>query len=209
MPHSRNLLAGLLTLLSASSVHTLLAQRIDRQAVVERHQVVNTTTDSLSSLTVGNGAFAFTTDVTGLQSFPEYYQKGVPLGTQSEWGWHSFPNPNNYTVAEAQREYTLNGRKIPYTVQVKTPERAKQAVDFLRANPHRLQLGNVGLMLLKQDGKQASIKDLRDIRQTLNPWTGEIRSHFTLEGVPMRLLSDTSFSRYSLKSWRTRSAARP
>ncbi|KUG09132.1 hypothetical protein [Solirubrum puertoriconensis] len=166
-----------------------LAQAINRQAVVERHKVLNTRTDSLSSLTVGNGAFAFTTDITGLQSFPEYYQKGVPLGTQSEWGWHSFPNTQNYQVEEAQRTYDLNGRKIPYTVQVKAPERNKGAVDFLRANPHRLQLGNLGFVLLKKDGSRATIKDLRDIRQELNPWTGEIRSHFTLEGTPVDVLT--------------------
>ena len=88
-----------------------------RQAVVERHKVLNTTTDSLASLNVGNGAFAMTVDVTGLQSFPEYYQKGVPLGTQSEWGWHSFPNKEGYQVEEAQRQYELNGRRIPYTVR--------------------------------------------------------------------------------------------
>jgi len=50
-----------------------LAQKIDRQAVVRRHNVILTSVDTLASLTVGNGAFAFTVDATGLQSFPEYY----------------------------------------------------------------------------------------------------------------------------------------
>ncbi|TGE03695.1 hypothetical protein [Hymenobacter fodinae] len=185
---SFRVLSSFLLLASAAPVAAQTAP-INRQAVVERHKVVNTTTDSLASLTVGNGAFAFTTDVTGLQSFPEYYQKGVPLGTQSEWGWHSFPNQEGYKVEESQREYLLNGRKVPYTVQVKTPERAKQAQDFLRANPHRLQLGNLGFVLLKKDGSKATIKDLRNIRQELNPWTGEISSHFTLEGVPVDVLT--------------------
>lgn len=63
----------------------LIAQKINRQVVVQRHNVRATKADSLSSLTVGNGRFAFTVDVTGLQSFPVAYQKGVPLGTQSEW----------------------------------------------------------------------------------------------------------------------------
>ena len=61
--------------------------------------------DTLSSLTVGNGEFAFTVDATGLQTFPEYYRKGVPLGTQSQWGWHSFPNAENYTHSETLKEY--------------------------------------------------------------------------------------------------------
>ena len=168
----------------------LLAQKtpIDRKALVERHTVVNTTTDTLSSVSVGNGAFAYTVDVTGLQTFPLYYEKGVPLGTQSEWGWHSFPNKEGYKFEQSLRDYDLNGRKVSYSVQVKTAGN-KEAVDFMRANPHRLQLGNLGFVLVKKNGKPATIKDLRNIRQTLNPWTGEIKSHFTLEGVPVDVVT--------------------
>src|SRR5215813_4080785 len=77
-----------------------MAQPINRKNLVERHTIVNTKFDTLSSLTVGNGKFAFTVDATGLQSFPGYYAKGVPLGTESEWGWHSFPNTDQYTFEE-------------------------------------------------------------------------------------------------------------
>src|SRR5687768_4875021 len=88
--------------------NNLIAQSqsaINRQAVVRRHTIQITKADSLSSLTIGNGQFAFTADVTGLQSFPAFYQKGVPLGTQSEWGWHSFPNTENYKREEALKVY--------------------------------------------------------------------------------------------------------
>src|SRR5690606_40936197 len=64
--------------------------KIDRKKVVQRHNVFNTKVDILNSLTVGNGTFAYTVDVTGMQSFPEYYRPGVSLGTQSEWAWDSF-----------------------------------------------------------------------------------------------------------------------
>src|SRR5688500_17479235 len=74
--------------------------RIDRKALVERHKVINNTADTLASLTVGNGKFAFTVDVTGLQSFPKEYEKGVPLGTQSEWGWNSFKDTVGYKREE-------------------------------------------------------------------------------------------------------------
>ena len=171
-------------LLLASGLATAaLGQPIDRRAVVERHKVVVTNTDSLNSLTVGNGRFAFTADVTGLQSFPRHYAAGLPLGTEAEWGWHSFPNQQQYTIAQSLRTYSLNGRPVPYAVQVKAPALNKEATDYLRANPHRLQLGNLGLVLLKQNGQPAAIQDLKNIRQELNPWTGELRSHFTLEGT--------------------------
>ena len=68
------------------------SEKIDRFALVNRHNVFNTEFDSLNSFSVGNGEFAFTVDATGLQTFPEIYDNGGCLGTQSEWGWHSFPN---------------------------------------------------------------------------------------------------------------------
>src|SRR5690349_19986656 len=69
---------------------TVLAQPIDRKALVQRHNVIITKADTFAALTVGNGRFAFTVDVTALQTFPKESSKGIPLGTQSEWGWHSF-----------------------------------------------------------------------------------------------------------------------
>ena len=90
-------------------------QKIDRQALVERHTIVVSAIDPLASLSVGNGAFAFTVDVTGLQTFPEFYKKGVPLGTQSEWGWHSFPNNENFADVESLQEYILEEAQLAPT----------------------------------------------------------------------------------------------
>jgi len=155
---------------------------IDRHALISRHNPINTKADTLGSLSVGNGHFAFTVDITGLQSFPEAYNNGIPLGTESEWGWHSFPNTNNYKFAETLKSYNIHGRERTYSVQLKN-----KAVDYFRENPHRLQLGNIGLELKKQDGSFAQTTDLRDIHQELLLYTGEIKSHFTLEGTPVDL----------------------
>jgi protein-glucosylgalactosylhydroxylysine glucosidase len=164
-------------------------QTINRKELVQRHNIHVKRSDSLSSLTVGNGAFAFTVDVTGLQSFPEYYKTGVPLGTQSEWGWHSFPNTGNYKLSEAYKEYDLNGRKISYCVQVKSPQHNKEAVEYFRVNDHRLQLGNVGLDIIKKDGKLADINDIKNIDQQIDLWTGIITSNFTVENVPIKVIT--------------------
>jgi hypothetical protein len=56
---------------------------IDRPALVSRHNPHVTTFDTLASLGVGNGNFAFTVDATGLQTFPHTYRNGIPLTTQS------------------------------------------------------------------------------------------------------------------------------
>ncbi len=166
---------------------TANAQRINREALVRRHTVRIQQADSLSSLSLGNGNFAFTADITGLQSFPDTYAGGVPLGTQSVWGWHSYPNTEQLRFDETLRVYDLDGRKIPYAVQIKEPERNKKAVEYFRVNPHRLQLGNVGLVLIKEDGSKAAIGDIKNIKQELDMWTGELRSSFTVENQPVQV----------------------
>ena len=164
-------------------------QPIDRKALVERHKVTVRKFEPLSSLSVGNGRFAFTVDATGLQSFPELYEKGVPLGTQSEWGWHSFIDTAGYEFSETLKPYALHGRKITYSVQWNEPPRNKNAANWFRQNPHRLQLGNVGFQFQKRDGSIAVVDDIQDIHQELNPWTGEIKSFFTIESIPVSVLT--------------------
>jgi len=175
------------SILSLLIFNLSFSQAIDRKAVVQRHNVHINKIDSLSSLTVGNGNFAFTVDATGMQSFPEAYANGVPLGTQSVWGWHSFPNTENLKIEEAQKVYELEGRKISYTVQPKEPERARKAVEYFRVNPHRLQLGNIGLQIKRKDGSLATADDIKNIHQQLDLWSGIITSTFTVENVPVKI----------------------
>lgn len=179
----------LIGILSCNQKQTKKNDSIDRKAVVTRHNVVNESIDSLSSLTVGNGEFAFTVDVTGLQTFPLLYEKGVALGTQSEWAWDSFKNEKNFRFEETLKSYDFNneGRDAKYSVQWKEPQRNKEATDWFRENAHRLQLGNIGFELYKKNGQRAEAKDLTHIHQELNLWTGEIHSSFQVEGEPVEV----------------------
>jgi len=94
-------------------VKAITAQPINRKALVERHTVVNQKFDSLSSLSLGNGGFAFTVDITGLQTFPLQYKNGISLGTQSDWGWHSFMNTNGYNREESLKTiFKRKGKKL-------------------------------------------------------------------------------------------------
>ena len=152
---------------------------IDREALVARNNPRVSAFDSLASLSVGNGEFAFTVDATGLQTFPEMYSKGVPLGTQSQWGWHSFGNPDNYKREEYLKEYDFGrGHKEIYACQFKEDGRQKGAANWFRMNPHRLHLGIVGLEL----GEGVKASDITDIDQTLDLMKGKITSHFMLNG---------------------------
>jgi hypothetical protein len=153
---------------------------IDRHALVSRHDVTLTRLDPESPLSVGNGEFAFTVDATGLQTFPEEYEKTIPLGTLSQWGWHTWPNPGGWQIDRfAFKEFDSHGRRVGYAdiPGERTPE-----IDWLRANPHRLHLGRIGFRLTRADGTKAAPADLSDIRQTLDLWNGVITSHFRFDG---------------------------
>ena len=160
---------------------------IDREALVNRHNIKVDQVDSLCSLTVGNGNFAFTADITGLQTFPDFYENGIPLGTQSQWGWHEFPNISGLKPEESLKNYNFHGRPEPYSVQIKEPKRAAEAGEYFRANAHRLHLGIIGLEITKKDGKEITLKDIADIHEELNLWKGEIHSTFTIEGIPVEV----------------------
>jgi hypothetical protein len=164
-------------------------QRIDRFSLVNRHNIIITKIDSLNSLSVGNGKFAFTVDITGLQTFPDYYSKGIPLGTMSEWGWHTAPNIRGYNLTQVYRTYDVHGRKIDYVHSFtgKTDTLKTAATSYLRANPHRIHLGMIGLQILKEDGTEISLKDIINPEQNLNLWTGEITSKFFVEGIPVEI----------------------
>ncbi len=155
--------------------------RIDRHALVTRHNVTITKADPLTPLTVGNGQFAFTADVTGLQSFPEFYEKGIPLGTEAQWGWHALPNPQGYKMADAMNEYEVAGRKVPYAEGTRTGGYSA-AANWLRANPHRLHLGLIGLKMTKADGSAVALADVNNVAQTLDLWAGKLTSRFEVDG---------------------------
>ena len=91
---------------------------INRYEVVTRHNPVITEADPFSPLSVGNGEFAFTADITGFQTFPEFYEKGIPLCTQSHWGWHTKPADNDtglYSLNDLTKEvFETHGRKVGY-----------------------------------------------------------------------------------------------
>lgn len=158
---------------------------IDRKALVNRNSPQITTFDSLASLSVGNGEFAYTVDATGLQTYPDIYKKGVPLGTQSQWGWHEFANPEGYKHQETLKKYDFGrGRIELYSVQFNEVGRPKEAANWFRVNPHRLHLGMIGFEFGSDSLSQSRITD---VKQTLDLWEGGINSHFVLDGKPFEV----------------------
>ncbi len=163
---------------------------INRQAVVSRNNPVVTKADPLASLSVGNGHFATTVDVTGLQSFPFDYEAGVPLNAMSDWGWHSFKNTSGLAESETQKSYDFgHGHKEVYAVEYKKGGRQQEATNFFRVNPHRLNLGTIGLELKDKAGNIVGLKDIKNIRQELLLWDGKIESAYTVDGTPVNVIT--------------------
>jgi protein-glucosylgalactosylhydroxylysine glucosidase len=160
--------------------HTAPATPIDRLALVTRHHPTLTSLDVESPFSVGNGEFAFTVDATGLQTFAEQYEATIPLGTLSQWGWHTAPNPGRWHIDTfAFKTFDSHGRAVGYA---DVPGERTPEINWLRSNPHRLHLGRIAFSLRHADGAPAVPADLTEIRQTLDLWNGRITSHFRFDG---------------------------
>jgi hypothetical protein len=171
------------------------AGRIDRKALVTRHNPRLTRVDPSAPLMLGNGNIGFTADITGLQTFTEPYSKIAPLLTEAQWAWHSFPNPQGHTVRDTQVEIDVRGHARRYGYMKDWADAEKNpAVAWIRENPHRFSLGRMALDLRAKDGSPARFADIRETRQTLDLWTGTLTSRFVYDGeavlVVTRVLPD-------------------
>jgi hypothetical protein len=153
-----------------------------RRALVERHDPVLHDLDPRSPLSVGNGEFAFTADVTGLQSLGPVYDNHVPLCTQSQWGWHAFPFPGGPSQLRLEM-FDTYGRQVGYATSSQGQE---TLFNWRRENPHRLNLGRIALLL---DGRPVEPGDLTRIEQRLDLWNGILQSRFRLADRPVTVLT--------------------
>jgi hypothetical protein len=136
---------------------------IDRQSVVRRHCVELTSPDPAAVLTVGNGDFAYTADITGMQTFAAFHDQeaarsagrlAVNTATMASWGWHSMPSREGFTLDDAMSAYQTARGPVEY------PDKFDMAAamggevpagfragTWLHVNPQRLDLGRIGLLL--------------------------------------------------------------
>lgn len=156
---------------------------IDRKKWLARHNPILTAADSQSPLTVGNGNFAFTADISGLQTLYRDYLGETPLCTMANWGWHTIPAPTpsgRYTLDDVQmNRYDFCGREVTYA-KTRFPGN-EHVYDWLRQNPHKLNLGRIGLRLA---GEDLRAEDFSCVRQELDLYTGTLKSRYQLQGEP-------------------------
>uniref|UniRef100_UPI002457D48B hypothetical protein n=1 Tax=Nocardia carnea TaxID=37328 RepID=UPI002457D48B len=178
---------------------------IDRESVVRRHTVTLTTPDPSCPVTVGNGDFGFTADITGMQTFTAFHDQtaaypagrsAVNTATMTSWGWHSMPNPDGFVLDDALSTYETPRGPVQYPDRfdmaavfgAEVPEEYR-AGTWLHVNPHRLDLARIGLALRPRPGTPAvddpAVLDVP--HQQLDLWTGTVTSAFAYAGREMRV----------------------
>ena len=159
---------------------------INRKEWTKRHDPVLTCIDAKSPLTVGNGDFAFTADITGLQTLYMEYAPETPLCTQSNYGWHTIPanTPSGkYTLDDVRMNtYDFCGREVTYA-KTKFPGN-EHVYDWLRQNPHKVNLMRISLRL---NGEEIPASGFSDIHQRLHLYEGLLESRWTLAGASSRV----------------------
>jgi hypothetical protein len=173
----------LAAIVGSAAFSTLNPKSIDREALVRRHNPVLRQLDPLSPLSLGNGEFAFTADVTGLQTLTQSYENAMPLCTMSQWGWHTKPSDLDARGLRLT-QYDTHGRVVGYQT---SSEGQTDLFNWLRENPHRLHLGQIGLRLT--NGEEIRTTDLSDVHQELDLWTGRLTSTFRLNGKPVTVIT--------------------
>lgn len=154
---------------------------IDRYSVVSRYNPTRNASSPTTPMQIGNGNFAFGTDVTGLQTFQ-------PFAIMSSWGWKNDSLPPGKTmedVLDYQGESWYNhGRLVEYDFG------GDPLIEqWLISNPNRVNLGRVGLAFLSSAGQVLDVTEtnLTDIQQSLDLWNGIITSKFSFQNVPITI----------------------
>lgn len=154
---------------------------INRKELMNRHGPILKKIDTDSPLTVGNGEFAFTADVTGMQSlYQQYLDDYMPLCTMAQWGWHTEPaaDGRHYSLADVKMtEYVYEDRIL--RLPVEKYEGNETVYEWLRHNPHRANLARISLLA---NGREIAPAALSDIHQELNLYEGRLISSFKIDG---------------------------
>lgn len=154
---------------------------INRKVLVQRHNIKLTDLEAPGPTQVGNGNFAYGFDVTGMQTFNDQFT------TMSHWSWHSTELPKGLTAADfIKTEKDTHGRMVAYDLP--NPKQS-ELTKWLSGNPHRFNLGRVGLWVKKKNGDMVNKSDIGQPVQYFDLWTAMAESNFTIEGQPVKVIT--------------------
>lgn len=162
---------------------------IDRKKIIDANNPVHCGIDYEAPLSVGNGGFCFTSDITGFQTLSSVYaQHELPLCTMSSWLWHTEPFSSE-VFSPSRDELIMTEYETVRGVQryaVKKFPGNEKIYDWFRENPHRL---NAGCIALKDNGKTIGVEEITNSNQELHLWEGYITSIFIYKGIEYSVIT--------------------
>ncbi|MEN6536414.1 MAG: hypothetical protein ABFD89_22345, partial [Bryobacteraceae bacterium] len=167
------MVAGILIAVATGTAASASAARIDRHALVSRHDV--TWTDPTGVMPLGNGEFCFNADGTGLQTFGG--------NTMAHWAWHSYPMPAGVTADQIPDTGTF--QKGRPTGRDPWPSDLQALRTWMSANPHSFNLGR--LRFRWSDGREIAVSEISGLSSRVELWSGLLTSQFKLDGVPVQV----------------------
>ena len=164
------------------------ASRIDRRALVTRHNPTLTRIDPASPLMVGNGNLGFTADITGLQTFQEQVLAARAADDPGAVGVAQLSQPDR-VLARASR---AAGRRARDVAAVPVPAqlgRGAPAAHPVAAREPASHLVGSNRPAPGEGGRSAAPRSpiCPETRQTLDLWTGRLESRFVFDGAPVEV----------------------
>jgi hypothetical protein len=99
----------------------------------------------------------------------------------ADWAWHTAPPARTFSLEETFVEVKeADGRTATYPIDT-----SSEAASWLRANPHKFNLGRIRLQMINDQGEHPAMEDLANVRQELDLWEGFLKSRFLLDGKPV------------------------
>ena len=158
--------------------------KIDRYAVVSRYNPFRNVSSLSTPMQVGNGNFAFGSDITGLQTF-------LPFATMASWGWKNDSFPSGYGLEDilSFQGTSLDNHGHNVTYMFGGPEDKASIQQWLVSNPNRVNLGRVGLLFLSSEGALLNVTEEQLTRrvQSLDLWTGILTSEFEYNNTQVKV----------------------
>ena len=135
--------------------------------LIKKYNVINDKIDIHNPLSIGNGSFVFTCDISGLQTFSEEYNY-IPLLTMSE----KFAYKKDLGNINLEEYNSYNGKAYYLT-----SDKEKAKYEALRTNYFKYNMFNLAFYM---NDNKININDITNIYQELDLIKGTIYSKFYL-----------------------------
>ncbi|MDE7263515.1 MAG: hypothetical protein K2N64_02495 [Anaeroplasmataceae bacterium] len=145
-----------------------------KKSFVSQFDIINDFVDKENPLTIGNGNFAFTCDITGLQTFYKEYLP-IPLCTMSNYHWANRKASGELPFQSYAK--ASDGSSIRYMTDTTAKDYSVFRDDVFKFDLFKL--------VFQYQGKPLDIGEITNVHQKLFLYDGKIESMFNYQGDPV------------------------